>query len=86
LYTVASIGFEGVGVFSIYSGFDPLFYIPIFNGGITTAGVDIGLLDDPADGGRGITPFPEFFGVSFDCLALDIFLLLGYLPLLLLLL
>ena len=57
------MGFEGVGVFWINSGFDPLFYIPIFKGGIITAGYDFGLFDDPADGGRGIVIFSELLGV-----------------------
>jgi hypothetical protein len=69
------MGFEGVGVFSNYSGFDPPLF-PMFNGGITTAGVDFGLLDDPADGGRGIAILPELFGVSLDCFEFETFLLL----------
>ena len=49
LNTVASMGFEGVGVFSIKSDLDPLLYIPMFKGGTTTADDDLGFFDDAAD-------------------------------------
>lgn len=81
------MGLEGVGVFSIYSGFLSWFFsAPKFNGGITTIQDEgFGLIDADADGGLGmISVLPEFFGVSLNCFN-DITLLLDCLPLLLIL-
>lgn len=65
LKTVLSMGLDGVGVFSIYSGLSYLApCVPIFKGGITTTEDDgFDLWEEEADGGLGISILPEFFGV-----------------------